>query len=75
VFVPIIPQNSIYMATLGKAAGTMGAFVAGDEDLIDFHLVTKLTNSANTLFIRKNLNCTSVGVWSHVHFEVWRQLR
>jgi 8-amino-7-oxononanoate synthase len=24
------------MATLGKAAGTMGAFVAGDEDLIDF---------------------------------------
>ena len=36
VFEPIIPQNSIYMATLGKAAGTMGAFVAGDEDLIDF---------------------------------------
>jgi 7-keto-8-aminopelargonate synthetase-like enzyme len=30
VFAPIIPQNSIYMATLGKAAGTMGAFVAGD---------------------------------------------
>ncbi|ABL02552.1 8-amino-7-oxononanoate synthase [Candidatus Ruthia magnifica str. Cm (Calyptogena magnifica)] len=36
IFEPIIPKNSIYMATLGKAAGTMGAFVAGDEDLIDF---------------------------------------
>ena len=36
VFQAHIPQNSIYMATLGKAAGTMGAFVAGDEDLIDF---------------------------------------
>ena len=36
VFEPIIPKNSIYMATLGKAAGTMGAFVAGNEDLIDF---------------------------------------
>ena len=30
---------------------------------IDFHLVTKLTNRANTLFIRKNLNCTTVSVW------------
>jgi hypothetical protein len=36
VFQANIPQNSIYMATLGKAAGTMGAFVAGDGDLIDF---------------------------------------
>ncbi|QKQ24329.1 8-amino-7-oxononanoate synthase [Candidatus Ruthia endofausta] len=36
VFEPTIPKNSIYMATLGKAAGTMGGFVAGDEDLIDF---------------------------------------
>jgi 8-amino-7-oxononanoate synthase len=36
VFEPIIPKNSIYMATLGKAVGTMGAFVAGDKDLIDF---------------------------------------
>ncbi|SFV86833.1 8-amino-7-oxononanoate synthase [hydrothermal vent metagenome] len=36
VFKAIIPKNSIYMATLGKAAGTMGAFVAGDADFIDF---------------------------------------
>lgn len=36
VFKPNIPQNSIYMATLGKAAGTMGAFVAGNEDFIEF---------------------------------------
>lgn len=36
VFEPNIPENSIYMATLGKAAGTMGAFVAGNEDFIEF---------------------------------------
>ncbi|WP_428087657.1 aminotransferase class I/II-fold pyridoxal phosphate-dependent enzyme [Candidatus Thioglobus sp.] len=36
IFKPNIPENSIYMATLGKAAGTMGAFVAGNEDFIDF---------------------------------------
>lgn len=36
VFVPNIPTGSIYMATLGKAAGVMGAFVAGEADLIDF---------------------------------------
>ncbi len=38
VFKPNIPQNSIYMATLGKAAGTMGAFVAGNTDFIEFLL-------------------------------------
>ncbi len=36
IFKPNIPQNSIYMATLGKAAGTMGAFVAGNDDFIEF---------------------------------------
>jgi len=36
VFEPNIPKNSIYMATLGKAAGTMGAFVAGNKDFIEF---------------------------------------
>ncbi|MBE8189525.1 MAG: 8-amino-7-oxononanoate synthase [Candidatus Thioglobus sp.] len=36
VFEPLIPKHSIYMATLGKAAGTMGAFVAGSADLVDF---------------------------------------
>ena len=36
VFEPNIPKNSIYMATLGKAAGTMGAFVAGKSDFIEF---------------------------------------
>jgi 8-amino-7-oxononanoate synthase len=36
VFEATIPKHSIYMATLGKAAGTMGAFVAGDADFIEF---------------------------------------
>ena len=29
-------NNTIYMATLGKAIGTMGAFVTGDESFIDY---------------------------------------
>lgn len=36
VFKADIPKKSIYMATLGKAVGTMGAFVAGNADFIDF---------------------------------------
>ena len=36
IFNANIPKNSIYMATLGKAAGTMGAFVAGNADFIEF---------------------------------------
>jgi len=35
VFQPNIPDDSIYMATLGKGAGTMGAFVSGSNDLIE----------------------------------------
>ena len=36
IFDPIIPHQSIYMATLGKSAGVMGAFVAGDDDFIEY---------------------------------------
>lgn len=36
VFTANIPDNSIYMATLGKAAGTAGAFVAGNADFINY---------------------------------------
>jgi len=36
IFESTIPDHSIYMATLGKAAGVMGAFVAGNSDLIEF---------------------------------------
>jgi len=36
IFNPLIPKDSIYMATLGKAAGVMGAFVAGNNDFIEF---------------------------------------
>ncbi|MCG8534518.1 MAG: 8-amino-7-oxononanoate synthase [Pseudomonadales bacterium] len=33
-------QLPVYMATLGKAFGTFGAFVAGEEDLIEFLIQT-----------------------------------
>ena len=43
VFSPNIPKDSIYMATLGKSAGTMGAFVAGNSQLIE--LLTQKSRS------------------------------
>jgi 8-amino-7-oxononanoate synthase len=36
IFQPNIPKNSIYIATFGKALGTMGAFVSGNADFIEF---------------------------------------
>jgi 8-amino-7-oxononanoate synthase len=36
IYSPTIPQDSLYMATLGKAVGTYGAFVAGNTDIIDY---------------------------------------
>ena len=36
IFESTIPNHSIYMATLGKAVGVMGAFVSGSSDLIEF---------------------------------------
>ncbi|VAW63935.1 8-amino-7-oxononanoate synthase [hydrothermal vent metagenome] len=33
-------DNTIYMATLGKALGTAGAFIAGSEDLIEYLIQT-----------------------------------
>lgn len=38
-FAPGLPRSTarlIYMATLGKAAGVFGAFVAGDPDLVEY---------------------------------------
>ena len=36
IFEATIPNHSIYVATLGKAAGVMGAFVSGSSDMIEF---------------------------------------
>ncbi|VAW63854.1 8-amino-7-oxononanoate synthase [hydrothermal vent metagenome] len=36
----IADSNTIYMATLGKALGTAGAFIAGSEDLIEYLIQT-----------------------------------
>jgi len=54
-----IPKNSIYMATLGKAAGTMGAFVAGNDDFIDY-LVQKSRPYVYTTAISPSLCCATL---------------
>ena len=54
VFDPIIPKHSIYMATLGKAAGVMGAFVSGDKDFIEF-LIQKSRPYTYTTALPPNL--------------------
>ena len=59
VFEANIPKNSIYMATLGKAAGTMGAFVAGNDDFIDY-LVQKSRPYVYTTAISPSLCCATL---------------
>ena len=59
VFEANIPQNSIYMATLGKAAGTMGAFVAGNADFIDY-LIQKSRPYVYTTAISPSLCCATL---------------
>ena len=59
IFDANIPQNSIYMATLGKAAGTMGAFVAGNADFIEY-LVQKSRPYVYTTAISPSLCCTTL---------------
>jgi len=54
IFDPIIPRHSIYMATLGKSAGMMGAFVAGDDDFIEF-LIQKSRPYTYTTALPPNL--------------------
>ncbi len=54
IFDPIIPRHSIYMATLGKAAGVMGAFVSGDEGFIEF-LIQKSRPYTYTTALPPNL--------------------
>ena len=59
IFEANIPQNSIYMATFGKAAGTMGAFVAGKTDFIDY-LVQKSRPYVYTTAISPSLCCATL---------------
>jgi 8-amino-7-oxononanoate synthase len=47
------------MATLGKAAGTMGAFVAGNDDFIDY-LVQKSRPYVYTTAISPSLCCATL---------------
>lgn len=68
IFEPNIPTNSIYMATLGKAAGTMGAFVAGNEDFIEFliqksrpYVYTTATSPAICVATLKSLDLIKQG--------------
>lgn len=59
IFEANIPKNSIYMATLGKAAGAMGAFVAGNADFIDY-LVQKSRPYVYTTAISPSLCCATL---------------
>ena len=68
IFEPNIPINSIYMATLGKAAGVMGAFVAGSEDFIEYliqksrpYIYTTAISPAMCVAILKSLQLIQQG--------------
>ncbi len=65
---PNIPVNSIYMATLGKAAGAMGAFVSGKEDFIEYliqksrpYVYTTAISPAICVAIMKSIELIKIG--------------
>jgi 8-amino-7-oxononanoate synthase len=64
----------VYMGTLGKAVGTFGAFVAGDEDLIEFliqrartYVYTTAPPPAVTAATRAALRITREDNWRREH--------
>ncbi|MDH3977336.1 MAG: 8-amino-7-oxononanoate synthase [Gammaproteobacteria bacterium] len=66
----------VLMATLGKALGTSGAFVAGDEDLIEFliqrarnYIYTTALPAAVAVATLKSLEIVAEEDWRRSHLE------
>ena len=56
-------RRIIYMATLGKAAGVSGAFVAGDATLIEY----LLQNARTHIYTTASPPCLAAGVLASLH--------
>lgn len=64
----------IYMATLGKAIGTFGAFVAGSKDLIDYLIQFARPYVYTTAMPAALASATSASL-NLLHAESWRRTR
>ncbi len=72
---PLTPHPSlIYMATLGKAAGVAGAFVAGSPDLIDW-LLQKARTYVYTTAMPPMLAAATARSLELIRAEPWRRER
>ncbi len=67
-----LPPSLIYMATLGKAAGVAGAFVAGSPELIDW-LVHKARTYVYTTAMPPLLMAASARSLELIRAEPWRR--
>ncbi|RYY80877.1 MAG: 8-amino-7-oxononanoate synthase [Moraxellaceae bacterium] len=69
-----LPRVDIYMATLGKAIGTFGAFVAGSELLINY-----LTSRARTFIFTTAtpplIAASTLAALDVIEQEPWRQVK
>ena len=61
----------VYMATLGKALGSYGAFVAGDDDLIDF-LIQFCRSYIYTTAMPPAIAAASLAALDLMQTESWR---
>ncbi|MDE2421075.1 MAG: 8-amino-7-oxononanoate synthase [Gammaproteobacteria bacterium] len=69
-----LPQVDIYMATLGKAVGTFGAFVAGSNELIEF-LQSRARTFCFTTATPPILAAATLAALDVIETETWRRER
>lgn len=69
-----LPQVDVYMATLGKAIGTFGAFVAGSDELIEF-LQSRARTFCFTTATPPILAAATLAALDVIEAETWRRER
>ena len=70
----VASERIIYMATLGKAAGVFGAFVAGSAELADY-LVQRARSYVYTTAMPPSLAAALVASLQLIEGEAWRRER
>ncbi len=69
-----LPKVDVYMATLGKAVGTFGAFVAGSDELIEF-LQSRARTFCFTTATPPLLAAATLAALDVIEGEGWRRER
>ena len=69
-----LPKVDVYMATLGKAVGTFGAFVAGSDELIEF-LQSRARTFCFTTATPPLLAAATLAALDVIESESWRRTR